>query len=122
MTAYEYLDLAQSGLANSISLLTFGFSVLCGYLLVAFLLGSKLTTFQVVAITVIYTVTVFFNLAAQLLSMMEIAEFQRLAVEIQAEQTIRYYPNALFGVIFIRCAMYFASLWFMWSIRHPKSE
>ena len=45
MTPYEYFDLAQSGQAISISLLNFGFTVICGYLLVAYAVGSKLTTF-----------------------------------------------------------------------------
>ena len=122
MTPYEYFDLAQSGQANSISLLNFGFTVICGYLLVAYAVGSKLTTFQVVAITFIYTVTLFFNLGAQLSSFTDAIEFRKLAAEILVEQTFRNYPNAVLIIVFLRCSIYFVSVWFMWNVRHPKTK
>ena len=122
MTPYEYFDLAQSGQANSISLLNFGFTVICGYLLVAYAVGSKLTTFQVVAITFIYTVTLFFNLGAQLSSFTDAIVFRKLADEILVEQTFRNYPNAVPIIVFIRCTIYFVSVWFMWNVRHPKTK
>lgn len=122
MTPYEYLDLAQSGQANSISLLGFGFTIVCGYLLVAYTVGLKLTTLQVVAITFIYTTTIFFNLGAQLSNLTEANEFKKLADEMLVEQTFRSYPNAVLIIMFIRCSIYFVSLWFMWDVRHPKTE
>ena len=122
MTPYEYFDLAQSGQANSISLLNFGFTVICGYLLVAYAVGSKLTTFQVAAITFIYTVTLFFNLGAQLSSLTDAIEFRKLADEILVEQTFRNYPNVVLVIVFLRCSIYFVSVWFMWNVRHPKTK
>ena len=122
MTPYEYFDLAQNGQANSISLLNFGFTVICGYLLVAYAVGSKLTTFQVVAITFIYTATLFFNLGAQLSSLTDAIEFRKLADELLVEQTFRNYPNAVPIIMLIRCSIYFVSVWFMWNVRHPRTK
>ena len=51
MTPYEYFDLSLNGLANNVPLLNSGFTVFCGCLLVAYAVGSKLTTFQVVSST-----------------------------------------------------------------------
>jgi hypothetical protein len=122
MTAYEYLDLANGALANNISLLTFGFTIISAYLLVAYFIGSKLTTVQVVAITVVYTIAFSMNLIGQIDAFIDAIEYKRLAKEISADVELRIRPRAQYFVLAIRSLVYVISLWFMWSVRHPKTE
>ena len=65
MSPYEYLDLAQGSAANALSMVTFGFTILCGYLFVAYTIGEKLKRSQVIAITAIYAASYIYNMIAQ---------------------------------------------------------
>jgi hypothetical protein len=116
------LDLALSANANSISLVTFGFTILSAYLLVAYIIGSKLSAMQAFAITVLYTVALLVNVAAQLDAINEAMEYKRLASELAVGIEIRLLPNTQFVIIAIRSLVYIVSLWFMWSMRHPRVE
>jgi hypothetical protein len=122
VTAYEYLDLALGNYENSTALITFGFTILGAYLLAVYIIGPKLTTPQVAALTFIYTLGFFFNSAAQLSFIFEAMEFRSMADALLPEQSIRHFPLAPYFVIFIRLSIYVVSVWFMWDIRHPKGE
>jgi hypothetical protein len=122
MTAYEYLDLALNTQANGISLLSFGFGLLSAYLIVAYVVGSKLTVPQVIAITLIYSVATFFNLAAHVAAVVEASDLRLLANDLNSELNLRLFPRIAYIIIFIRIAIYLISIWFMWNIRHPKTE
>jgi hypothetical protein len=89
--------------------------------LLAYFIGSKLTTIQVVAITVLYTIAFLINIIAQLDAMSEAMEYRRLANEIAADVKFRLRPNAQYAIIAIRILVYTISLWFMWDMRHPKA-
>jgi hypothetical protein len=92
------------------------------YLLVAYIIGPKLSTIQVFAITVLYTLALFVNVGGQLDSMKETMEYKRLASELAVHMEVRYFPNIQFVIIAIRALIYIISLWFMWSMRHPTAE
>jgi hypothetical protein len=121
MTAYEYLDLASSTQANGISLLSFGFAIVSAYLITAYVVGSRLTLAQVAAITLIYSVAVFFNVAAQVTATVEALDFRLQADALNPGLNLRHYPRVAYIIIFIRLTIYFISLWFMWDVRHRKS-
>ena len=126
MTAYEYLDLAHSGAANASTSLAFGFSLLCAYLFVAYLVGSKLTTSQVIALTVIYMVSYLLNTAAHLSATAEVLELTELALELSPNLNVASFTVAFGGAVyiasFVRLSIFVISLWFMWDVRHPKKE
>lgn len=56
MTEYELVDAAGTYHDIAISTLMAYFSVLCGYLLVAYLVGARLTRLQTIVITGLYLV------------------------------------------------------------------
>jgi len=122
MTAYEYLDLANSGIANTTATLMIGFTMLSAYLVVAYVVGSKLKTFQVIALTGIYTISALFNTVAHWAGMREALELKRLAKELSPDLDIAYSAEAPYIALIIRLSIFVISLWFMWDIRHPKSE
>jgi hypothetical protein len=54
MTLYEIADLSQSNFANSMSCFALILSIVTGYLVTTYLVGVKLTRFQVTILTTIF--------------------------------------------------------------------
>ena len=90
MTAYEYLDLAQGSNANSLAMVSFGFAILCGYLIVAYAVGSKLSRPQVTALTAIYTISFLFNLVSHWGAMLAGIEYTLLGSQMTPELSGRF--------------------------------
>ena len=122
MSPYEYMDLAQGSMANALTLLTFGFTILCGYLFLAYTIGEKLKQSQVIAITSISAVSYIFNLLGHLRAVSNAGDFQRLAGQISTETASSYNTSVIFMILIIRVSIFLVSLWFMWDVRHPKAE
>ncbi|NOR21039.1 MAG: hypothetical protein GQ538_13235 [Xanthomonadales bacterium] len=128
MTAYEYLDLAQGSNANALATVSFGFAILCGYLIVAYAAGSKLSRPQVTALTAIYTISFLFNLAGHLAAMSGGIEFTLLGSQMTPELNGRFAafttvaPKMPAIMVIIRVSVFIVSLWFMWDVRHPKTK
>ena len=122
MTPYEYMDLAQGSAANALSMITFGFSILCAYIFVAYTIGEKLKNSQVIAITAIYGISYLFNMILQLRAVSFTVEFAKMAGQISTELAPTLNYSAILAVLTIRISIFFVSLWFMWDIRHPRAE
>ena len=54
MTPYEYADLAQSAFGNGLSSFAVLLSIVSGYLITAYLVGAKLSKFQVRLLTTMF--------------------------------------------------------------------
>ena len=122
MSPYEYLDLAQGSAANALSMVTFGFTILCGYLFVAYTIGEKLKRSQVIAITAIYAASYIYNMILHLLAVSNTVDFARMAGQISLETAPLLSQGAVLTMLTIRASIFLVSLWFMWDIRHPKTE
>ena len=134
MTEYEIADLAvstqaifwqqwqvaQGAFENMLSILERFITVLFGYLIVAYFIGAKLSRVQAGIMTALYlfwlsrlgiVLGVLANNANIILDeMRKISPI--LAVSI---------PSLLM-LYFLLSILTFASLYFMWSVRHPKTE
>ena len=120
MTEYELADLISSTNSNGFVLITIMVSLASGYLVVAWLVGSKLQASQVGLINPLFVVFIFtFGLAW--------ANRARLALSYQAE-LLEINPDRLrvmgdwlvpMGLLFF-IAVTLACIKFMWDIRHPK--
>jgi hypothetical protein len=138
MTEYEIADLAlstQEGIRQQIGLvqeqgslaissLSVYFSLIFGYLLAAYFVGANLTRAQNVILTLLYLSTLFLNRSAF------------LSIQLGGQDIImglmELYPDArpIFllsdaGIVFniaVSAALIVATLYFMWSVRHPKTE
>ena len=122
MSPYEYMDLSQGSAANALSMLTFGFTMLCGYLFVAYAIGDKLKSGQVIAITSIYAISYIFNMIVHVRAVSSAVEFSRLADQLSIEAASSLNFAAVITAVSIRASIFLVSLWFMWDVRHQKSD
>jgi hypothetical protein len=122
MTESELLDIAQGYTSNAIGLTAIFLSVLTAYLVVAYTVGKKLSFSQVGVVNAFFFVVAIFMIGGQTSLMTVATEAENTAQQISTWRTvpiISFIPYALqvFFLLFV-----FASLKFMWDIRHPKIE
>lgn len=99
-------------------------TLIFGYLLVAYFIGSHLTKVQVVILNTLYIAsvgsTVFQMVTGGLTAMGFLERFYEVS-ENTRELSAMNSDYLLFGVA-LNIALIIASLYFMWSVRHPKTE
>jgi hypothetical protein len=134
MTEYEIADLAVStqelfiqqwqlgqGIGERVydSIQQFG-NLLFGYLMVAYFVGAKLTKVQLAILNVLYLIWQFrLFLSLRILSgngNILLGEMRIISPELTPD-----YPSIL-SLYALLTGLILASLYFMWSIRHPKTE
>jgi hypothetical protein len=138
MTAYEIADLALSNTAliqNQVSIiqangsgiisnLTLFYSLVFGYLLAAYIVGKQLTTTQTIILSLLYLAAVIYNrISAFEIYLAYIYSFntlEEMAGQPMPRGTATEGSLALITVFVILSIL--ASLFFMWSVRHPKAE
>jgi hypothetical protein len=143
MTEYEIADLAlstQEGIREQISLvqtqiglgqaqlslvltgITMFYTLLFGYLIVAYFIGANLTRGQTIMLTLLYSFTVLVNRISGWNAMGRVRELRldlfQLSpdtpkIALDSDGTI---TALTVGIV----ALYVASLYFMWDVRHPK--
>jgi hypothetical protein len=98
-------------------------TLIFGYLLVAYFIGSHLTKVQVVILNVLYIAsvgsTVFQMVTGGLTAMGFLERFYEVSDNTR-ELSAMNADYLLFGVT-LNIALILASLYFMWSVRHPKT-
>lgn len=113
---------AQGALMQTDSL---GFSTLLfGYLLVAYFIGANLTRVQVLIFSVLYICSigaVIFQLFANAYTAMGFLKRFYEVTENTRELTPLNLHYIGYGLL-LSTAIVFASLYFMWTVRHPKIE
>jgi hypothetical protein len=138
MTEYEIADLAISNAAliqtqgsmiqvNGsliIDNLTLFYSLVFGYLLAAYIIGQKLTKIQTVILTVLYLVAVSYNrVSAWFIFKGFISSWDRMdeMIGTSLPRGMATRESLYLVTIFIVVSV-LASLYFMWSVRNPKTE
>lgn len=121
MTEYELADLVASTVANSLIIAPILISIASAYLVVAWVVGSKLDRSQVLLINGLFvSFTLLFGLSW--------ARRIQVALSYQ-EELLKMNPNRMAelgtwlppGAIIVYILIMLACLKFMWDIRHPKS-
>ena len=143
MTEYEIADLAlstQEGIREQISLvqtqiglvqaqlslvltgLTLFYTLLFGYLIVAYFIGANLTRGQTIMLTLLYSCTVFFNRFSGWNVMRTARELRSDLLQLSPDTSkIALDSDGTITVVTVGVvALYVASLYFMWEVRHPK--
>ena len=99
-------------------------SLIFGYLLVAYFIGSHLTKVQVIILNVLYIAsvgsTVFQMVTGGLAAMGFLERFYEVSNNTRELSALNA-NYLLFGVT-LNLTLIIASLYFMWSVRHPKTE
>jgi hypothetical protein len=121
MNGNEVFELLRMESEYTLSLGQMSITILTGYLLIAFFIGARLTRFQVIFATAVYSVmylstalslsqsqTVLVHLAATLRD-----SGSEIPVISAANPVVSYITTGL---------LYLGSIYFMWNVRHPKPE
>jgi hypothetical protein len=95
------------------------YSTITAYMVVSYMVGSKLTTFQTALIS-------FGFFMASLLGMLGVVAFNLQIREIQgmgAVGTTRGWADlSMYTVLLFRVLLTSGGLYFMWQVRHPRTE
>jgi len=117
VSEYELLDLGLNLWGNAISILAIDITVLSGYLAVAYIVGSKLKTNQLVVINFLYIGISIFLLLAGLVFVINAAENDQLAFQMTTQRTVSPVSYIAYVITGFFAIAHIASLWFMWNIR-----
>ena len=119
---FQQLELAQGMGDRALGLLQQFGNLLFGYLLVAYFVGANLTRVQTAILTTLYLAwqarisAVLYGISAN--GGVLIEEMARTSPDI----TLRLTVPSLMPTYVLLAGLTLASLYFMWSIRHPKKE
>lgn len=126
MTEYELTDAMQSVVSNIWAAEAVFLTVLSAYVVVAFTVGSRLSSYQHFFINALFLLTVFTN-SVNTYGMIS----QTLHFGGQLQEYSSYYADRLGSlssdisiwlVYGMRALLTIGALIFMWSIRHPRIE
>ena len=125
MTEYELLDLINSTIEGMGTSFTIYLSMVSGYLVVAYLAGNKLTIPQTAIVGVLFIFSAglqVWSIYAYQAAVREYLDQKKAFSPLTPYQTGLLQDNG--GTIFallMTCGI-IASLYFMWSVRHPKTQ
>ena len=122
MNEYELVDVVNSTMNLLVSTFLAYLTIVSAYLIAAFISGDKLTTLQFIIISVLFlfgSILMVWSMWGLGSRIVYTAEALRHANPEYPILIKAFYRNSLtivcaFGVL--------ASLYFMWSVRHPKTE
>ncbi len=117
MTQYEMAVLAQEYWSNAISISAIVMTLMSGYLMVAYVAASNMTTAQVSIVSILYSGLLLFTIASFESFVSKAGYWSYMAYKsrsVEAEAPDTYLAYIVTGFL-IFC--FFASLKFMWDVR-----
>ena len=122
MTEAEMIEAGTSFYELSATMLSLYLTATTGYLLVAFFVGIKLTRIQLVTISGLYLIFALISTYMAVGYGIRGISYMELVAQLNTDTEL-YTTNALpIGMAICLLGGIFASLYFMWSVRHPKEE
>lgn len=124
LSLYELKDLLVSNRALFATQLTFYVSLISAYLVAAYLVGRKLTSLQIIVLTVIYSLTILGALASMMATLLDAYLLMLSMWDNYPEHAFPYKPsgNGLWIVGGIFFAGFIMSLVFMLNVRRLKTD
>ena len=124
MTEYELVDAIASVNSILIQGQAITITALSGYMIVAYSVGAKLTTFQTAFISLLLVTLGFIGLQGQIYNINELIRYATQLQELReggqySEATTQVSIWVFFGMRFLLVG---GALAFMWQVRHPKNE
>lgn len=122
MTEYELLDLVAGSIDSMYDSVALYLSIASGYLLVAYLAGAKLTRMQTIIISVLFVAGA--GLQCWGLVTYQLANEEYLAAKALISPLTEYQQGIAENgggriIAGVMIAGIIASIYFMWSVRHP---
>jgi hypothetical protein len=122
MTEYELMDLMLTAVDGGTAVIGTILTVVSGYLIVAWLIGDKLTTAQMTMVNLLLICTapiMIWGWLGRYLVALDLQD-QLLVLAPQTTERVSMYVIIVFPIIL--SILILGSLKFMWDIRHPKKE
>jgi hypothetical protein len=122
MTEYEILDVLVSRFSSMTEQASLYFALVSGYLITAYLVGAKLTRLQVSVVNGLYVVWVLGIIGGYTTTVEAVVDLETALLAL--DRTSSEVSNTLYSYSFtiVQIVGLLASILFMWSVRHPKSE
>lgn len=131
MTEYEIADLAQAQFDRLVVLLdvlgthlSIYLTIISGFLVVAYLVGNKLSRSQITMISLLYLAATTFEallIMAMSKSIIDIVSFLD-AYDDKINDTLFQILGAQYLGLFVLVSAMLMPLWFMWSVRRKKQK
>ena len=127
MNGAEWLEVYTNASSNGLTAMAILLTMVSGYIVIAYLVGEKLTTLQVVLINIVYissgTSVLLSNYGSVLDSATARSEAALLLREVRDVMSIEGTPEVLALVVAGTNSLYIMiSLVFMWQVRQSRSE
>jgi hypothetical protein len=125
MSEYEYMDLFLTLVERSENAGVAFLTVVSSYLIIAYLVGEKLTKGQVILVSGLFFCFAFAGILAQISQINLIIKIDRIMYESFPESPLQTDSSATrlnYLWLLLEFLVMLASLHFMWSIRRPKRE
>lgn len=123
MTATDWLEVAAANLSNSLAAFAITVTIASGYLIMAYMVGKKLTTPQQWILNSLFTI---------IMTLVAFGDFESLSTTVRARrEAIALLPHwqeilaesattSVFSSLSLNLLLIIACLKFMWDIRHAE--
>ena len=128
MNEYQLVDAMASLQSNLIQGQSVTITMLSAYMVVAYAVGAKLTSFQCVFVSLMFLVFGLFAALGQISNLNEMYYYGSQLGELRkegysgADGDSAAEELARWVFVIIRVLLFGGALYFMWSVRHPKTE
>jgi hypothetical protein len=122
MTAYQYMDIAQSNYATSFTILSLLLVLASGYFVAAYVMGKHLSRSQVALLNLVYGA---WSLGLAWIGsrfLIAATDAALLAAALTPDSVPKTLEYAYLAPSIMTVTSLLLSYGFMWSIRHPKEE
>ncbi len=128
MTEYELVEIMAALQSNLIQAQAVTITMLTAYMVVAYTVGQKLTTFQCTFVSIMFLVFGLYGAVGQISNLNEMYYYgsklgelrEGLFFSVDADSAAEEVGRWIFGGI--RLLLFAGALYFMWSVRHPRDE
>ncbi len=124
MSEFELLEVLNSSYEQMFTASGFYFTLVSAFLIMSYFVAQKLTRVQIIIVTFFYTLWILGlvqgTYAVTNQSILAQQKLLERSSELVTEGAMQFAPAASYGFIVIQILGLVASLYFMWTIRHPK--
>lgn len=122
MTEAELLEVSANITEAVISTVTLYLSVVSAYLVVAYIVGKQLSTFQVTVINVLFVVFAMSFVMGIQTGFANLYSLSKEILDFRPEWAVYTSPLMNRALFVLDVGGILASLIFMWNVRHPRKE
>jgi len=122
MTEYEILDVIISFLSAALTTMALYLTAVTGYIVAAFIAGDRLTMLQVTIVNILFLFVAGVFTFGTTGNLIRQSNYVEKLLAISPEEPVLLSAGIIWFIGITMLLGILASLSFMWSVRHPKTE